>query len=565
MSFDKNKYKPLYTYSINMGSLFDSSTICFVDEPHPEIKIIPIRDDEIYASCVIHTDSIAIPSHPILFHFMVDVSGSMSDATENGRTKMQLIIHTLTNMINYFAENTQNISIQVKGFDDTIHRCIDLVKVDEGNVHKLVANLTKLRPMQMTNIGLALHTMKSDIEAIASTSEIAYRQVGIFLTDGDPTAGETHIDVLGHIIPSSVPFHFIALGKQHNPYLMHHLGHRTQYTNNWFINDLEQTGNVYGEIIYNELHRVAENVSLEVRGGRIYEYYTNQFVTHLQLGSIYADTEKHYHILAENDQCVVYLRGSYCGDNASNAFEVIVSEIPPLYTQKQQENCVEFQHCQPFFHTIQYYRLGAQMHMAKSRILYLDTTIGKYKLEVEEKFDMFQQLDGRHRRPKSTEKAKIYLSDMEKFMERFDLNENEYMKSLCDDIRVLIHTAGSAAQIKYCALREDIQGQERTSNTVTDIDDSVYGEIVAKPALSRCPTTPYRTTGRIGLMDTMSQNTDNMEPALTPPSATNPAHIQTNFATDIFSGFHLTPPPVLRRSRTTGSSSAAALTLNVEH
>jgi uncharacterized protein YegL len=529
-----------------MENMFQSSTICFLEKPYPSVDIISVKDDEIYGSCVICANSMEISSHPIVFHFMVDVSGSMSDVTENGRTKMQLIVHTLTNMVHYFASHTQNISIQVRGFDDNIHPYIDLVEVTADNVDELATKLLKMRPRHLTNIELALETMKNDIEKIASIENTNYKQVGIFLTDGDATAGETSTKQLGEIVPDSIPFHFIALGKQHNPYLMHHLGHRTRYTNNWFINELEQTGNVYGEILYNELHRVAENVTLEVKGGRIYEYYTNQFVTELSIGSIYADTEKHYHILADNDECSVLLRGSYCVETNDSTFEVEVSDLPSLYTHTQCEEDFVFNHYKPLFKTIQYYRLGAQMHMANARIDFLSGLPEDYQYGIDEKL-RYPRTDGRYLDASGMNE---FLASMQEFMNVSKLTENEYMKSLCDDIKVLIHTLGDASQIKYAALREDIQGQERTSNTVTDVEND-YGKgeydngFLHKPVLSRSATTPYRTPGRVDLMDTMSQDREDSDPMA----------VRTSMDPDIFAGFRLTPPPVLRRSQTISSSS----------
>jgi hypothetical protein len=134
---------------------------------------------------------------------------------------------------------------------------------------------------------------------------------------------------------------------------------------------------------------------------------------------------------------------------------------------------------------------------------------------------------------------------MREFMNVSKLTDNEYMKNLCDDIQVLIHTLGDTSQIKYAALREDIQGQERTSNTVTEVESEYGNGNLQKPVLSRSATTPYRTLGRVDLMNTMSQDREDSDPMA----------VQTSMDPDIFAGFQLTPPPVLRRSKTISSSS----------
>ena len=53
---------------------------------------------------------------PILFSFMIDVSGSMSDIVQGNRTKIHLLKHTLQNMVHYFAQYN-HIYMEVDGFE----------------------------------------------------------------------------------------------------------------------------------------------------------------------------------------------------------------------------------------------------------------------------------------------------------------------------------------------------------------------------------------------------------------------------------------------------------------
>jgi hypothetical protein len=223
-----------------------------------------------------------------------------------------------------------------------------------------------------------------------------------------------------------------------------------------------------------------------------------------------------------------------------------VSDVPSLYTPTQSDDGFVFNHYKPFFKTIQYYRLGAQMHMANARINFLSGLPQDYQYGIDEKL-RYPRTDGRYLDASGMNE---FLACMHEFMNVSKLTENEYMKSLCDDIKVLIHTLGDASQIKYAALREDVQCQERTSNTVTDVEND-YGKAeygngnLQKPVLSRSATTPYRTPGRVDLMDTMSQDREDSDPMA----------VQTSMDQDIFAGFRLTPPPVIRRSQNISSSS----------
>ena len=532
-----------------MENTLEKCTINFVNKPYPENNIIPIKEDDIYGSCIIQVDPAEITTKPILFHFMIDVSGSMSDTTENGRSKIQLLIHTLTNMIHYLAENTQNVYIQVKGFDDCIHNYIDVINVSKENVDEMVNKLKKIRPLQLTNIELALNTLKNDIEYISDNRD-NYQQVCIFLTDGDATAGETLPTELATNIPPTIPFHFIALGNEHNPYLMHYLGHCTKYSNNWYINEIEQTGNIYGEILYNELHRVAEQVVLEIQNGQIYDYYAQEFVTCLDLGSLYAETEKHYHILTKNsDTCFLHLKGKSC--NTENNFIVKITDLPPLVSREEIEQGLSFQYSKPHFNTMQYFRLATQIFMGKARKILLNKNELFAEKIIREKNIMrhqgfIKELIKTNPIDNHTEfynEIKNFKSNMTNFMEMYDIQDNEYMNCLCDDISMLLNTFGYIAQLKYCALREDIQGQERTCNAITMIhhnDLCLINNLEPPPQLTRTTTTPYRTPGRINLMNTMSQDIDEEK------------HDQKNerlsINTDILDLFDFTAPPILRRT-----------------
>jgi len=537
-----------------MENTLEKCTIHFLKKPYPENTIIPIQEDEIYGSCVVQVDPGEIITKQILFHFMIDVSGSMSDATENGRSKIQLLIHTLINMIHYLAENTQNVYIQVKGFDDRIHNYVDITHVSKENVDEMIDQLKSIRPLHLTNIELALTTLKNDIETISNQD---YEQVGIFLTDGDATAGETLPSNLATKIPSTIPFHFIALGNEHNPYLMHHLGHCTKYSNNWYINEIEQTGNIYGEILYNELHRVGKQVVLEIHNGQLYDYYAQEFVTCLHLGSLYSETKKHYHIFTKQpDQCFLHLKGKDC--NTEQDFNVRITDLPPLISVTDIEVNSSFQSLQPHFNTIQYFRLATQIFMGKARNLLLNKNELFVDKKIHEKNIMrhrgfMKELIQTSPRDNHTDfynEIEKFKTNMNHFMELYNIQDNEYMNCLCDDISMLLNTFGYISQLKYCALREDIQGQERTCNAITMIhnNDLCLINNLDSPNITRTVTTPYRTPGRTNLMHTISQDIEDTENTKdTEQEKINNESLSINV--DVLNFFDFAVPPILRRTQ----------------
>ena len=186
----------------------------------PDVNV-SIDKKQKYGVLCLEIDSSEIQhEEPILFHIMLDVSGSMSDIVSYNRSKMQLLKHTITNMIHYFAENCNNIYIDIKGFDDRIHNYIESTLVTKTNMDDLLHKLHSMRPMNSTNIELALDTLKSNIESGDQTM----RHVCILLTDGHPTCGSMDPTELVENVMKNKDYHFIAIGNDHNAKLMNKLG-----------------------------------------------------------------------------------------------------------------------------------------------------------------------------------------------------------------------------------------------------------------------------------------------------------------------------------------------------
>ena len=108
-----------------MTDIIQNEIIQFASELPESIQVDAYKNEQdIYGVLSFNVPSHETTTLPVFYDVMVDVSGSMSDKLCDGRTKMQLIIHTLTNILHHFAENTQNSHIQITGFDDTIHSYI---------------------------------------------------------------------------------------------------------------------------------------------------------------------------------------------------------------------------------------------------------------------------------------------------------------------------------------------------------------------------------------------------------------------------------------------------------
>ena len=67
-----------------MNDCFSYSTIRYLDKPYHNLDIVPLEENQDYGVCIVNAKKLDPIQEHILFHFMIDVSGSMSDVTERG-------------------------------------------------------------------------------------------------------------------------------------------------------------------------------------------------------------------------------------------------------------------------------------------------------------------------------------------------------------------------------------------------------------------------------------------------------------------------------------------------
>jgi hypothetical protein len=244
--------------------------------------------------------------------FSVDCSGSMSDTCSDGRSKNQHSNHTLINMIIYFAENPElQVSITVFAFDGSIYNIIENEIVSKENLNTLIECVNNIRPRDTTNIGKALFNSREYI-ANYCLQNIDTHVSHVFMTDGDATVGETLPSRLKEYISPMVSNIFIGFGIDHNAYLLKELAFDTR-NNYYFIDALEKSGLVYGEIIHSIIYRVLENTSITIFNGLLYDWKKNIWVNTIDIGDLISESNKIYHLVSDKiEDCVCIMNTKDC-------------------------------------------------------------------------------------------------------------------------------------------------------------------------------------------------------------------------------------------------------------
>lgn len=462
----------------------------------------------------INTDVLPKVDKILFFLFSVDCSGSMSDLCNDRRTKNDHIIHTLTNMLLFFSEK-ENISIyvQIDAFDDAIVSIIPCVLVSHANVDKLINQLKKIYPRNSTNIELALNNASTQIELAASVESLFYAEkYHIFMTDGDITEGnscEKHLKTLLNPKATNI---FIGFGINHNIKVLSELGggndHSSSVNNYYFIDELEHSGLVYGEIIHNILYTSLKQVTLVVVNGLIYNWKTNTWTNTLNIGNIIFNSEKVYHIVSFDDDDED--DDDDDGDMSNNTSTIItasgnIENEPFCYTQYTCDPDPSL----PELITKYKYRQRTQ------QLLFLARHFDDYK----NKDAMKQKMD-----------------DFFNELKTCNVDDKPFMKLLMDDIYITRKMFETPYNSLYSNARQTSQGTQRcynVGNYSADVSQTTATARMNRPTISRqitthmtdkfwtqspTPTQPYNNLyehdgendGSNTLIDgyEMSQNTD---------------------------------------------------------
>lgn len=490
-----------------------------------------------YGTLNISAGTASISTRPTFFRFTMDCSGSMSDRCKDGRTKMDHTQHTLNNMLRFFAENEEaTIFVQVSAFDDKIHEIIPTTEVTKANISELVFAVNKMYPMQSTNIELALQDAASAINTHLFTHP-DHAVSHIFMTDGDATAGNTSADYLATLVSVNGSNTFIAFGLSHSVETMLKLGSANKNSSNWLIDQLENAGLVYGEILNNELFKVLDQVEIEMTNGVVYDYKKGEFVNKLYIGNLITEVKKVYHVFALDDE----VSAKISGIKALELFSDVADCLPNL---QEEDNIV------PCDLTDQYFRLRTQQFMfeakdfavglSDSQFLFGQTPMPRLDggLKRQNAIPNFNDEDDfsvaasktpgplclKNPRELEEEEEAVpiqtqspmqifrktlgdFLEIMKKYMKDQNKEEDPLMVGLCDDIYLTIRSLGTFRQKMCIAARETSQGRQQCYN-VSDFDfDSI--PMAPRPpvghTMSRAATNvAYQTPSAIKLMRTCS-------------------------------------------------------------
>ena len=456
---------------LQFTELFTEKSIIFEDRLLDIVKV-PIPDSISTPKFgILKLNAITAPlsKENIDIIFMVDRSGSMSDLCSDGRSKMHHICHTLNNMVLYFKDNaTIKAHITIHAFDNLIYNIVDRCKVNEENINEILFKISHITPKDSTDIELALKDISATAEKIRNEN-VDSEIVSIFMTDGEVSAGKSETGFLCELVDKSIYNYFIGFGVEHDAVLLNALGNSNKSSYH-FIDKLENSGYVYGEILHEIVYKLLFNVKLEITDGLIYDYKNNLWVNCLYVGNIVSEANKVYHISCSKFKtCRILVKAEQ--KVYDNDREVIMGHGVSIFDEGVVEDLTKY--------------IFRQRTM---QLLYAVYTYNNKNNRTRKIMGIF----GRNRRsvsndedsPNLKDQLNAFLTEMKKYMTENGLENDKLMKNLCDDIYISLRTFGTQFGAMYSSARQTSQGTQRCY-TVSHTPEARVDDFVSRLTLTR--------------------------------------------------------------------------------
>lgn len=401
------------------------------------------------------------------FVFTIDCSGSMTDLCSDKRSKMQHIIHTMKNIIWFFNDHPHiNVFVTIFAFDNEIFNIVDRTHISKENISEIIEKIDTIRPRNSTDIELALKNATKYIASLKDTTTadglVTNREiVHIFMTDGDATSGERNPEKLRLLIDNNVTNSFIGFGTSHDYKLLDEISIGIN-SNYYFIDQLESSGLVYGEILHNALYTILKNVVINCENSLVYDYKTNSWKNQLSIGNIFGESNKIYHIVSDSPfESNVYITFSGLEDSAFAIGHKIDDEInldKYLFRQRTQQILYEVKNFKNNIHRPFTYGLSESEDMESDK---------KYSEELEEYTKNKKEY---------IMKMKRFIEEIKQYMIEHNLENDKFLKNLSDDIYICYKTFGTVYQNMFSTARQTSQGTQR-QYTATSIPEDSFMDV----------------------------------------------------------------------------------------
>jgi len=427
-----------------------------------------------------------------IMYASVDASGSMEEtATRRGevpKSKMDFVHMTMSNMIQYIASQEEEnphaeFYLAVVSFDSFATCVLQPCRVTRENKDRLIQTITSVRPRGGTNfqkcfqeIARLMSYESQYIPSNPSIPEEFITRMHVFLTDGVNNEGEKSVERLVSFLTPTFPETdtttpttrkaatqiMVGYGPDHDSTMLQSLCAKFPKSKQWFIDDVEKTGCIFGEILWSAMNTAFADVKLS-SNAEVYDFATMSWKNEISLEDLTHETSRSLHIRVPYNVAEITCRLTYFS-----------TECPTDSSRTTQQMIAYDDQPQP------------QSEDVERELWRLDTIV-----TIDEALKFLQNI---RRMPYNTtvEEKDRLIGVVTVFQDKFleyvaekNLNEDPFMIQLADDLFVCLNglMAASIGE-RYVAARQASQIQQRavTVNDITPLQSEI---IISMPSVAQ--------------------------------------------------------------------------------
>lgn len=433
-----------YAY-IEKHNLIDENIPVYNSEPNSHFAVLKMKTKP-------KENPESEPIDPVYIHFTIDYSGSMCEYSKNRNTKLDIVLHTVKSIVQFLSEKCwgkteRTISFGIDSFNHQYNELfpkMSIPKDDEelGDFEKMLSK--KDRAVGNTNIELALKESSKKLNEYRAENP-THKLLHFFLTDGEPTSGETSAILLSKLTNPHVPTVYMGYGSEHNSKLLKCLSNHSALGSCYeYIHDFEKVIDVCGEVLHKYLYSALNAFSMICHGCRIYDSETHQWVTELKHGIVSSDQELIYSVIFDTEDIdsdtLIHI------DLLEHDMKIEVAQL-----------------------------LYSFIDLSSNIVLYNDLSVYIFRQQVIELLEKIGDIDD------------IYFSEIEKFrlsMNALFRNIRNYIKTnrcnesnkkllnvLCDDLYISYMTLGTDLGQTYSISRQSTHTRQTSYRIHLDLDE----------------------------------------------------------------------------------------------
>jgi hypothetical protein len=453
----------------------------------------------------------------VIMYGSIDCSGSMDESAtrcqshhqQQRTTKMDFVHATLKNMVDTIISQQEEFShvefyLALVQFHSSATCVLYPMRVTPDTKDEILRVISCIRPQGGTNFEKCFrvisHLISNESQHISPSDDIpehCVQRMHVFLTDGENNEGNKSIPHLASILGESSAAQptqiMIGYGTEHDSATLQSLCSHFPNSRQWFIDDIEKTGCIFGEILWSAVNAAFTKVSISTPHAEVYDFETMQWKNEICLGDFAYDSSRTYYIRTPWQHDDLACKFTYTSIEApqDTSCDVVV---PMNYTETPETKDAD----------------------VEKELWRLDTIV-----EIDKSIQFFKMMRRMTFQDQADTKTRL-VDEITAFQEKFlkyatenNLIEDPYIIQLADDLFVCINgLAVSSIGERYVAARQASQIQQRavTINDITPIQREIIDsmpiaedEVEGMVALSRM-------RGRVA-----SFTPDNMASMMMPP------------------------------------------------